>query len=93
VKVGDRQKYIKRSTAAQWGVQKAPTGVHQRPVGVQMYSCLAVWGVQEYVAEACRRTDVQLFSSTESPGLCCCRGWWQLVFSKKGPRHGILRIV
>jgi hypothetical protein len=45
VLVGDRQKYIKMSTAANWGVQKPHT-----PVGVQMYSCTAVRGVQENVA-------------------------------------------
>ncbi len=31
------------------GSTKTPSGVHQRPVGVQMYSCTAVWGVQETV--------------------------------------------
>jgi hypothetical protein len=32
------------------GSTEAPNGVHQRPVGVQMYSCTAVRGVQENVA-------------------------------------------
>jgi hypothetical protein len=32
------------------GSKKAPSEVHQRPVGVQMYSCTAVQGVQENVA-------------------------------------------
>jgi hypothetical protein len=32
------------------GSTKAPSRVHQRPVGVQMYSCSAVWGVQENAA-------------------------------------------
>jgi hypothetical protein len=32
------------------GNTKAPSGVYQRPVGVQMYSCTAVRGVQENVA-------------------------------------------
>jgi hypothetical protein len=72
VKVRDDQTYIKRSTVVQWVVKKAPSGVHQRPVGVQMYSCTAVWG---------------------STDRCCYRGWWQLIFSKKGPRHVQLRIV
>jgi hypothetical protein len=32
------------------GSTKTPSEVHQRPVGVQMYSCTAVGGVQENVA-------------------------------------------
>jgi hypothetical protein len=32
------------------GSTKAPSGVHQRPVGVEMNSCTAVWGVHENVA-------------------------------------------
>ncbi len=32
------------------GSTKAPSGVHQRPVEVQMYSSTDVWGVQENVA-------------------------------------------
>jgi hypothetical protein len=32
------------------GSAKTPSGVHKRPVGVQMYSCTAVQGVQENVA-------------------------------------------
>ncbi len=68
MKVEDEQKYIKRSTAAQWGVQK-PYLEYIRDL--QEYRCTVVWGEQENVA----------------------RVWWQLIFSKKGPRHVQLRKV
>ncbi len=50
MKVRDGRKYIKRSTAAQWEVQKPHVEYIRGLWGVQMYKSTDVRGVQENVA-------------------------------------------